>query len=111
MMGSERNGEGQDGVSVSGIIPESLVDIFDCVRGRRQAAQAQQAREEWRVFASFLEVRSHIHCAKLFAGLGMLSEFDPREYLPKLSWGWCYVCRCTTSRSMTWWRGVGCRWP
>lgn len=77
MMGSERNGEGQDGVSVSGIIPESLVDIFDCVRGRRQAAQAQQAREEWRVFASFLEVRSHFHFSKLFACLGMLSEVNP----------------------------------
>lgn len=76
MMGSERNGEGQDGVSVSGIIPESLVDIFDCVRGRRQAAQAQQAREEWRVFASFLEVRSHIH-AKAISRPRYVERFRP----------------------------------
>lgn len=59
MMGSERSGDSsdQDVGHVSGIIPQSLVDIFDSVRARRQAAQAQQSREDWRVFASFLEVR------------------------------------------------------
>lgn len=56
MMGSERHGEalGQgEGVAVSGIIPQALVEVFSGIRRRRAR---QEGAGQWRVCVSYMEV-------------------------------------------------------
>lgn len=56
MMGSERARRDGDPEEVSGIVPQSLVELFQLLEERKEAGGKEEGDETWCVRAGYLQV-------------------------------------------------------